>query len=52
METGIIYALVGGLFWGTSPVLVKRGLVKSDVSTATLYQQASILLALAVFTFL
>jgi transporter family protein len=46
METGIFYALAAGLFWGSSPVLVKRGLVGSDVSAATLYQQATILLTL------
>jgi drug/metabolite transporter (DMT)-like permease len=48
METGIIYALCAGLFWGTSPVLVKRGLAGADVSAATLYQQATILLTLFV----
>lgn len=32
--------------WGTSPVLVKRGLAHSSVSAATLYQQATILLTL------
>ena len=46
MESGIIYALCAGLFWGTSPVLVKRGLAGADVSAATLYQQATILLTL------
>lgn len=46
METGILYAIFAGLFWGTSPVLVKRGLVQSDVSAATLYQQATILAVL------
>ena len=46
METGIIYALIAGLFWGTSPVLVKRGLAHADVSAATLYQQATILFTL------
>jgi drug/metabolite transporter (DMT)-like permease len=46
METGILYALGAGLFWGTSPVLVKRGLAGADVSAATLYQQATILLTL------
>ena len=51
METGIVYALVAGLFWGTSPVLVKRGLVNSDVSAATLLQQGTILLTLILFTF-
>jgi uncharacterized membrane protein len=47
VETGIIYALIAGLFWGTSPVLVKRGLARSNVSAATLCQQATILLTLA-----
>jgi drug/metabolite transporter (DMT)-like permease len=46
VETGILYAIVAGLFWGTSPVLVKRGLVHADVSAATLYQQATILVTL------
>lgn len=46
METGVLYALIAGLFWGTSPVLVKRGLAHADVSAATLYQQATILLTL------
>jgi uncharacterized membrane protein len=52
METGILYAVNGGLFWGTSPVLVKRGLVNSDVSAATLTQQAAILFTLILFTLL
>jgi drug/metabolite transporter (DMT)-like permease len=46
VETGILYAIVAGIFWGTSPVLVKRGLVHADVSAATLYQQATILVTL------
>jgi len=46
MEMGIVYALCAGVFWGTSPVLVKRGLAGADVSAATLYQQATILLTL------
>jgi transporter family protein len=46
METGIVYALIAGLFWGTSPVLVKRGLAHASVSAATLYQQGTILLTL------
>ena len=46
METGILYAIVAGIFWGISPVLVKRGLVHADVSAATLYQQATILVTL------
>lgn len=46
MESGVLYALVAGVFWGTSPVLVKRGLAHASVSAATLYQQAVILLTL------
>src|SRR5262249_35571655 len=46
------YAIAAGLFWGTSPVLVKRGLVDSDVSTATLIQQAAILFTLILFMLL
>jgi len=42
METGIVYALIAGLLWGAIPVLVKRGLVSSDVSAATLFQQGTI----------
>ena len=38
--------MTAGLFWGASPVLVKRGLVHSNVSAATLYQQATILAVL------
>src|SRR5262245_19817410 len=52
METGILYAITAGLFWGTSPVLVKRGLVDSDVSMATLIQQAAILFTLILFMLL
>jgi len=50
METGIFYAIIAGLFWGTSPVLVKRGLVSSDVSSATLIQQAAIFVTLILFS--
>jgi drug/metabolite transporter (DMT)-like permease len=46
VETGIFYAIVAGILWGTSPVLVKRGLAHADVSAATLYQQATILVTL------
>jgi len=48
METGIVYALLAALFWGTGPVLVKRGLVHADVSAATLYQQGAILFTLVI----
>jgi drug/metabolite transporter (DMT)-like permease len=52
MEMGVLYALGAGLFWGTSPVLVKRGLAGADVSAATLYQQATILLTLVALALL
>jgi len=48
MQLGVFYAIIAGLFWGTSPVLVKRGLVGSNVSAATLVQQGTILLTLVV----
>lgn len=48
METGILYAIGAGLLWGSSPVLVKRGLAHSDVSAATLYQQGATFLALMI----
>lgn len=48
METGVLYALIAGLFWGTSPVVVKRGLAHANVSAATLIQQATILLTLVI----
>ena len=46
METGIAYALAAALFWGTSPVLVKRGLRHSNVSAAVLQQQVGSVLTL------
>lgn len=46
VETGIAYALAAALFWGTSPVLVKRGLRHSNVSAAALLQQAGSVLTL------
>jgi len=48
MEMGVVYALCAGVFWGTSPVLVKKGLASANVSAATLYQQATILLTLCI----
>ena len=46
METGIAYALAAALCWGTSPVLVKRGLRHSNVSAAVLLQQVGSVLIL------
>ena len=39
MELGILYALVAGVLWGLVPLLVKRGLVRSDVNAAVTLQQ-------------
>lgn len=46
METGIAYALAAALCWGTSPVLVKRGLRHSNVSAAVLQQGVGSVLVL------
>jgi len=37
--TAILFALGAGILWGVSPSLLKRGLVSSNVSTATLVSQ-------------
>ena len=47
METGIAYALAAALCWGTSPVLVKRGLRHSNVNAAVLQQLVGSVLILA-----
>jgi uncharacterized membrane protein len=39
LQTGIVYALLSGILWGISPLLLKRGLKYADVSTATLIEQ-------------
>lgn len=39
LEMGIFYALISGLLWGIGPLLLKRGMMLSNVSTATLTQQ-------------
>lgn len=44
LENGIIYALMAGLFWGITPLLLKKGMTQSNVSTATLVQQSVIVL--------
>ena len=48
METGIIYAIVGGIVWGFVPPLVKRGLVHSDVDAAVTVQQLAMVAFLLV----
>jgi len=47
MKLGILYAIIAALIWGTSPVLVKRGLRRSNVSAAVLLQQFGAMLTLS-----
>lgn len=39
LQTGVFYALVAGTLWGIGPLLLKRGMTLSNVSTATLIEQ-------------
>ncbi len=39
LQIGIAYALFAGVLWGIGPLLLKRGMKHSSVSTATLIQQ-------------
>lgn len=39
LQIGIFYALVSGTLWGIGPLLLKRGMTLSNVSTATLIEQ-------------
>ena len=39
LQIGIVYALMAGAVWGIGPLLLKRGMKYSNVSTATLVQQ-------------
>ncbi len=48
LENGIIYALMAGLFWGITPLLLKSGMALSNVSTATLVQQVVIVLTVSI----
>lgn len=52
MEKGLIYALIASFFWGANPILVKRGLVHSNVSSASLVQQTAIMLTLVMAAWL
>ena len=52
LEKGILYALMAGIIWGVGPLLLKRGMALSNVSTATLVQQfacVTYLVSLAAF---
>jgi uncharacterized membrane protein len=39
LQMGIFYALVAGTLWGIGPLLLKRGMTLSNVSTAALIEQ-------------
>ena len=39
LQVGIAYALLAGVLWGIGPLLLKRALKHTDVSTATLLEQ-------------
>jgi uncharacterized membrane protein len=39
LQTGVAYALIAGGLWGIGPLLLKRGMARSNVSTATLVEQ-------------
>lgn len=39
LQMGIFHALLAGTLWGIGPLLLKRGMVLSNVSTATLVEQ-------------
>lgn len=39
LQMGIFFALLAGILWGIGPLLLKRGMTYSNVSTATLIQQ-------------
>ncbi|MGH7831607.1 MAG: EamA family transporter, partial [Candidatus Binatia bacterium] len=39
LQTGISFALLAGILWGIGPLLLKRGMTYSNVSTATLIVQ-------------
>ncbi|MBI2985470.1 MAG: EamA family transporter [Deltaproteobacteria bacterium] len=48
LQTGIFYALVSGMLWGFGPLLLKRGMTLSNVSTATLIEQYTSVMLLAI----
>ena len=45
--TGIVYALIAGILWGIGPLLLKKGLTHSNVSTAILIEQSVSVITLA-----
>ena len=52
LQVGIAYALLAGILWGVGPLLLKRALKHTNVSTATLLQQnVSVLLLIGLATY-
>jgi uncharacterized membrane protein len=52
LQVGIAYALLAGILWGVGPLLLKRALKHTNVSTATLLQQnVSVLLLVGLATY-
>jgi uncharacterized membrane protein len=52
LQTGIAYALLAGALWGIGPLLLKRALKHTNVSTATLVEQnvsVFLVVALAIY---
>lgn len=52
LQVGIAYALLAGALWGIGPLLLKRALRHTNVSTATLVEQnvsVALLVALAIY---
>jgi len=47
LQTGMVYALVAGVLWGVSPLVLKRALKYTHVGTATLVQQNVSIILLA-----
>lgn len=45
--TGVVYALTAGILWGIGPILLKKGMALSNVSTATLTMQVISVLTLS-----
>lgn len=52
LQLGVFYALVSGALWGIGPLLLKRGMTLSNVSTATLIEQyVSVMVLLLISAF-
>ena len=52
LQLGVFYALVSGALWGIGPLLLKRGMTLSNVSTATLIEQyVSVIVLLLISAF-